>query len=262
MTACRIRDRIEIDKYYTANYGAPGMKRAEKKNRTPEEMAKQNYWKRCRDLRRIIELNFGEGDLHVVLTCKKEERPDKEEAPKVIRKFRDRLAREYKKQVWELKYVITCEIGQRGAVHWHMIINNMTSERTSTTKLIQKYWIRGRPYFTALDGSGDYKKLAEYIVKETAEKIKKEETCEKLSYIASRNLKKPQVKRSNVKAKKWKKEPVVPKGWELVAESLINGINRYTGLPYQKYVIRRIPGKEKKKDAGGRYIHRHKHKGT
>ena len=160
---CEIKDKQEIEKHYDLRYGAPGMPREKKKKKTPEEMAAQNRWRKCRELRRIIELNFGEGDWHVTLTCSKENRPEREEAPKVIRTFRDKLRKAYKKNGWELKYIITCETGERGAVHWHMIVNDMHSEKESTAKLIRRLWDRGRPYFSALDDSGDYKKLAEYI---------------------------------------------------------------------------------------------------
>lgn len=256
--SCRIHDKIEIEKHYDGRFGAPGMARQPKRKKTPEEMAKQNFWRRCRELRRIMELNFGEGDWHVTLTCRPEERPDKEEAPKVIRSFRDKLQRAYKKQGWELKYIITCEIGERGAVHWHMIVNNMHNQETSTPTLIRKLWARGRPYFSPLDDSGEYQKLAEYIVKEAEKRISAEETVEKLSYMPSRNLIRPTVKEEKVDAAKWSRQPRVPEGWYLEADSLINGVNKFTGLPYQHYTIRKEAGR----DADGRYLHRHKHKGS
>ena len=242
---CRIRDKVEIAKHYSGRYGAPGMERKEKRKPTPEEMAKQNHWRRCRDLRRMIELNFEGGDFHVTLTCRPEHRPTKEEAPKVLRKFLAKLRAEYKKQDWELKYIVTCEVGERGAVHWHMITNNCSNEFTDTAKLIHGNWTRGRPYFSILEDSGDYGKLAEYMVKETARRIDKGETIEKMSYSRSRNLIKPKEKREKVRANTWRMEPKIPEGWELVPESLVNGINKFNNLPYQHYVIRR---KEKGKD--------------
>lgn len=252
-TTCRIRDRMEVEKHYDLRYGAPGMQREKRHKKTPEEMAKQNLWRKQRDLRRLIELNFGPGDWHVVLTCREEERPSKEEAPKVIRDFWAALRRECKKRNWELKTVITCETGKRGAVHWHMIVNDENDGKDSMAKLIRKLWIRGRPYFSPLDDSGDYKALAEYIVKETADRIEKEETIEKLSYMCSRNLKRPEVKKEKVEAKSWKKEPKTPEGWELVKGSLVNGVNKYNGLPYQHYTLRRL-----KTDDDRRSIYRDK----
>lgn len=256
--SCVIHDKIEIEKHYSGRYGAPGMSREKKRKKTPEEMAKQNHWRRCRALRRTMELNFGDGDFHVTLTCRKELRPSMEEATKIIRKFRDALRKAYKKQGWELKYIITCETGDRGAVHWHMVVNNMHNRETSTAKLIRKLWTMGRTHFTPLDDSGDYKKLAEYMIKESSKRIERSETNEKLSYMISRNLERPQVKEKLVEAKSWKKDPRIPPGWKLVEGTLVNGINKFTGWPYQHYTIRRE--ENVREDSG--HIRRRKHKGT
>lgn len=256
---CRIRngdlDKVEVAKHYSGRYGAPGMPRAEKKNRTPEEMARQNHWRRCRDLRRLLELNFSPGDWHVILTCRKEERPEKEEAKAVIRKFLSRLRGAYRQQGWELRYVITCEIGKRGAVHWHMVLNNEHSEKKDTAGLIRELWERGRVYFSALEAVESYGKLAEYLAKEAARRIENGETLEKLSYSCSRNLRRPVEKRERIKAAAWSRVPRIPKGWELEPGSLINGINRYTGLPYQRYTLRR----KEVEGSGRKHIHKHQY---
>lgn len=256
-TECEIRDKKEICKYYPGRYGAPGMPREKKRKKTPEEIAKQNLWIRMRDLRRLIELNFTEGDWHVVLTCRKEERPGKEEAPQIIRGFRDMLRDAYKKEEWQLKYIITCETGSRGAVHWHMVVNNMHNDRTSTAKMIKSLWKRGRPYFSPLDAGGDYKTLAEYIVKETTKRVEQENTLEKLSYMPSRNLIRPEVKKKEIRANRWRKEPVAPEGYYVVPDSIVNGINKFTGFPYQHYTIRRLA-----EDGRDKYLHRDNKQGA
>ena len=243
---CRIRDRIEVSKHYSGRYGAPGMKREPKRKATPEEVARHNHWKRCRDLRRLIELNFEGGDWHVTLTCEKEKRPTKEEAPQVIRKFLAKLRKEYKRQGWELKYVISCEIGDRGAVHWHMVCNNEHNGITDSAKLIRENWTRGRPYFSNMDATGEYERLARYMVKMASRRIERGETVEKMSYCRSRNLKKPVERRERIRATAWRRNPRIPPGWELVEDSLVNGISEVTGLPWQQYVIRR------KEEKGGR----------
>ena len=247
---CQINDKIEVEKYYPARYGAPGMPREKKEKKTPEEMARQNFWKRCQYLRRTMELNFKGGDLHVTLACRTEDRPSKEDAPAVIREFRDKVAREYKKRGWEFKYIITCETGSRGAVHWHMITNNMQDGVTSTWDIIRKYWTRGRPWMVPMDENREYGQLADYIVKETGKRIKQENTIEKLSYMASRNLIRPVEKKKKVDARRWNAVPVPPKGYRLKEESLLNGFNKYTGLPYQKYTLYRID--DGKRKGGGR----------
>lgn len=250
---CQVtEEKIEVEKHYSGRYGAPGMPRAKKKKKTPEEMARQNLWRKTRDLRRMLEANFRGGDWHVVLTCRPEDRPSVEQAPKLIRYFRDKLRKEYKAQGWELKYVITCEIGERGAVHWHMVINNMQNTFCSTASFIRKHWEWGRAHFTPLDDSREYQTLAEYLTKETAKRIESGNTVEKLSYMPSRNLIRPAEKREKVRAKGWKAEPKAPKGWKV--ENLINGINKYTNRPFQKYVLRK-----EEADAEGKDLYRYQH---
>ena len=239
-TECRINDKLEVAKNYPWRAGAPGVKREEKKKPTPEEMERQNLWRRERDLRRTIELNFKGGDYHVILTCRKNERPDMEEAMKVIREFRDKLRKAYKKQDWELKYIITTELGERGAVHWHVICNEEQDDKTSTVKIIRKIWKRGRPYFVPLDDDREYGKLAAYIIKETSKRIREGKTLEKLSYMCSRNMIKPVERKKKVRAAGWRMEPKAPRGWRLDENSVVNGRNPYTGMPYQHYTLYRI----------------------
>lgn len=239
---CKIRDKVEVAKHYDLRSGAPGMPRVKKKKKTPEEMEAQNRWRRRRKIRRLIEANFKPGDWHVVLACRKGEKLSAEEARKRIRKYRDRLKAAYRKAGWELKYIITCEVGKRGGIHWHMIVNDCHSREESSAGLIRSLWEWGRVWFTPLDSSGDYKKLAEYLLKDSDGK-KQEELIEKQGYMSGRNLIRPAEQTEKIRARAWRKEPKAPKGWELVPGTLVNGINKYTGLPYQHYTIRRKGGR-------------------
>ena len=239
-TECRINDKLEVSKYYPWRAGAPGCRRQKKINPTPEEMVRQNLWRRKRDLRRLMELNFKGGDYHVTLTCRPDERPDMEEAMRVIREFRDKLRKAYKRQGWELKYIITTETGERGAVHWHMICNEEQNDKTSTVKMIRELWKRGRPYFVPLDDNREYGQLADYIIKETSRRIEEGKTLEKLSYMISRNMIKPVERKKKVLAAGWAEKPKAREGWMLDENSVVNGRNPYTGMPYQHYTLYRI----------------------
>ena len=42
----------EVEEKHTGRYGARGQKRQKRRKATPEEIAKQNQWKRERDVRR------------------------------------------------------------------------------------------------------------------------------------------------------------------------------------------------------------------
>lgn len=48
----------EVEEKHTGRYGARGQKRQKRRKATPEEIAKQNQWKRERDVRRLIKWNF------------------------------------------------------------------------------------------------------------------------------------------------------------------------------------------------------------
>lgn len=65
----------EVEEKHTGRYGARGQKRQKRRKATPEEIAKQNQWKRERDVRRLIKWNFGIGDYWFTLTYKKGSRP-------------------------------------------------------------------------------------------------------------------------------------------------------------------------------------------
>lgn len=94
-----LRNTIEVEKRYPGNYGAPGKEREKKCKKTPEDIARQNEWNACKKLRRLINLNFGEDDYHLILTYKKEERPkDEQEAKKILQKFLRTVRREYARQ--------------------------------------------------------------------------------------------------------------------------------------------------------------------
>lgn len=223
----------EIQKYIPGNYGAPGCPREKKRKRTPEEIQKQNQRNKIRKVQRLILKNFTEGDLHLVLTYKKELRPESiEEANKQRAKFFTDLRRVYKRAGPELKYIAATEKGSKGAVHHHIIINN--PEGINLTRTIQKIWPYGQQYTTPLYEEGEYEDLAAYLVKDET----KEEVAG-TSYTRSRNLIIPEPQREKIFHRRWKEEPQIPKGWELIKGTLQNGLNPVTGHPYQHYMIRR-----------------------
>lgn len=62
-------DTLEVEEKHTGRYGAAGQKREQRKEPTPEDIMRQNQWKRVRDLRRLIKWNFTTGDSWITLTC-------------------------------------------------------------------------------------------------------------------------------------------------------------------------------------------------
>lgn len=236
---------VEVEKTYQWRYGAPGMPRSAKKKATPEDIERQNQWVAEKKLRRTINLNFKGDDLHLILTYRKDNRPEKEQQPKILKDFLKDMRRDYRKAGCQFKYILATEYGSRGAVHHHLIINNITQDGISTTRLVTKNWKYGRPMWVPLDDTGEYKDLAEYIIKDTSKSFRMEGNPFKQRYTCSRNLEKPVPVVEKMSASRWRDEPkITPKmendGWWLDYDSIVTGFNRVTGYPYQYYTLRRI----------------------
>ncbi|NMA65333.1 MAG: hypothetical protein GX957_03715 [Clostridiaceae bacterium] len=83
----------------------------------------------------------------------------------------------------------------------------------------------------------DLSKLAEYFIKETNKTFRDEESASRQRYIPSRNLYRPQPKVERIHSRKWNDEPKPVKGYYVLRDSLVNGINDITGFPYQYYIM-------------------------
>ena len=227
---------IQVENHYPGNYGAPGKKRAPKRNRTPDEIARQNQTNREKKVQRLILANFKEGDWHLILKYKPDERPATyDEAQNLLKAFLARMRREYKKRGQQFKYIAVTERGKKGqALHHHLIVENLEG----TTDLVKKLW-KGFKNFIDLYDDGDYESLAAYIVKiET----KEEQEHGKASYSRSRNLITPKPRRKKMLRRCWPEEPKPKKGYEIDKFSIVNGINPVTGYPWQHYTMRKIRG--------------------
>lgn len=228
---------IQIEKSYPGNYGAPGEKRGKKRKLTPEDVRRQNERNRWRRIQRLILKNFGEGDWHLILKYRPEERPETYEEAKVHRKkFLDRMRDAYRKAGIPFKWIAVTERGRKGKVlHHHLVIQDIRRDGIDTVKLVKKLWTYGSEFFSALYDDGEYEKLAEYIVK--ADTKEEGGWC---TYSRSRNLEAPVKKVENVPHKRWRDPPVAPKGWYVVKDSVYNGTNPVTGHPYQHYTLKKL----------------------
>lgn len=150
---------MEIEEKHTGRYGARGQEREEKKKATPEEIAKQNQWRRERDVRRLIKWNFSSGDYWMTLTYKKGERPAWEQMKKDLAKLIRKVRLKYKKKGWELKYIYRLAIGKKGGPHVHLLVNREADQETGTDRIISELWENGHVYFASLYDAGGYVKL-------------------------------------------------------------------------------------------------------
>lgn len=230
---------IEINKYYTQKYKSKKTVRGPIENNTKEAQLKINNRLAEKKLRLLLNTNFKENDYHLVLNYEKNKRPvTKEDMQHDIKTFLKKLRTEYKKQDKELKYVHVIERGSRGALHHHLVINNIDP------KVVTKIWTKGRCNFNPLDSSGQYKQLASYLLKYTNKVIGTEDELSRKRWSSSRNLDKPIVKKEIIKkADSFKTDATIPKKYKnyyVDKNSIKAGIHEGTGYMYFSYTLIRI----------------------
>ena len=235
---------------YYGNYGAKGEKRAKRDKPTPEQMEYTNRKNRSRNIRYLIKANFTTQDLFVTLTYRQGTRKGLDEAAKDVRGLIRKLRPKYKKLGIPLKYIYTCEIGERGGIHTHLIINDCGN----TMRLISELWTRGHPNYKNLYDEGNYEQLADYMAKVPGSKegTTKAQQCRKKPeyvYSHSRILEKvePEVhvySRRTVKAIQeaieqgattHEQSKYITEGYYIDRDSIRSGVNPYTGISYLEF---------------------------
>lgn len=217
----------------------PGKKGSGERKTTPEEIAESNMRQAARKLTRKINANFKPGDWHVVLMYKKDNRPSLEQAQKNVKKLLDSLRDRYKKNAFALKYILVTEYYKK-SIHHHIIINNVNDGKKATTDYIRELWKgegKGSKHFTSLYDDGEYKQLAEYLIKETEKTFRDSDSPVRQRYSCSRNLINPKPKIIPRETKgMWKMNPKPRPGYYIDQDTLYNGTDKL-GRPYQRYVM-------------------------
>lgn len=215
---CRAGKTKEIAKYHTWRYKPEEKRRKPKENKTTEVQQQINDRQTERKLTRIMNANFDNSSWYMTFSYKKENRPDIETLKKHKRILLSNLRKTYKNQGKELKYIETTEIGERGAVHFHMVINDIDIRE------VKQLWSYGFVKAIPLDSSGQYRKLAAYFIKYFQKTRGTSEQIQKKAYNCSRNLIRPVPKKHVMRGKDFIKEIKVPNGWYLDKESVREGI--------------------------------------
>lgn len=238
---------IEIDRYYTSQYKRKDIKRSDKVKPTKESQKKANTRKAERDLRLLLAENFQDGDWHIdVGYIRKRGQPyrTKEE----MRKDADVLLRElrslYKKAGHVLKYVHVMEVGDKGARHHHLVINNPGID----TKAVQACWKKAYPedskmHFSPLDTNGDYSKLASYLIKYTDKTVGTERALQGKRWNPSKNLRRPEPEYRIIKDRnQFYTEPKAMKGYYVDKDSVRVGVHseEFYGYGYLSYRMVRL----------------------
>ena len=130
-----------------------------------------------------------------------------------------------------MKYIEVVEFGKRGALHHHIIMNSCTD---AMGKMREK-WTFGRIHFHLLDDTGEYSKLASYILKQR--KHWKEAGGKGKQYSRSRNLDIPETKKEIVKTSDgYYEKPRVRKGWYIAPDSE-TCFTTEAGWRYMRYIL-------------------------
>lgn len=228
---------VFVEKRYAGH--SPRGPRKKKEKPTEEAVRKYNERQRADRVQMLIAANFSPGDYWTTLTYRREERPEsEEEANSNMQRFIRRLRSKLRKCGIELKYIYTTEIGSRGGVHHHILLQRIPE----VTELTRELWIYGHEDFKPLYEENAYRQLAEYIVKKESK-----ERVAGTTYHPSRNLTKPKERREKLNSKFWSPEPKPRKGYYIIKESILNGKNPITGRPYQRYIMKRTGGESRVK---------------
>ena len=236
----RFATSTEYEYKFAGNYGAKGEKRSPKQKRTPEDIERQNQYQRTKTVRHLIKANFKEGDYWTTLTYPKDTSRTIQEVSQDISKFLGRIRYRYKKSDIPCKYIYRIEIGSRGGIHVHIILNRIPD----LDRIIQKHWTHGKSHNELLD-DGTYEQLADYIVKPPTDQQKKllrtfEEDAKKLiRYSCSRNLTRPVPETKEYSRRTMRdvfNHDLIPeKGFYIDKNSIRRGVNTFTGMGYLYY---------------------------
>lgn len=235
---CVAGDTIEVCKYYTYRIGVKGEKREKREKPTSEAQKKVNQRKAEKELRRLMNANFKNGDALVRLDFR--ERPvGSEEMQGIMAKAIRKLRREYSKEGKPLKYIYVKEVGPKGSRHVHMVLSK---EGMDVLDVLLRCWPYGNIHIDPLNTAPQFAKIASYFIKYAA---KTEETEGKLigkRWYASRNLTKPKVTKRIIRSNRFRETVMKKEGYILEKDSVRSGISEFTGFQYFSYTLLRWEG--------------------
>ena len=287
---------IEHELYYRGRYGAKGEKRAAKRKPTPEQIKKQNQKNKENRIRRTIQLNFRPGDWWITLKYPRGTRKPLDEVMGDFGRFTRKLREKYKKLNAELKYIYRVEIGERGGIHIHLVLNRVDDPKNDL--IISDAWTRARKatpledmiedglcpadgmaHLDHVRAVGNGKELAEYIAKEQPKELEDgtgipQEDYRKMSRIgSSRNLLRPEPERKvyshwtikrlielGAEGINTAKSRYRTEGYCVDKETWVTGVNPVTGMSYLHYT--EIPTGRRKGDGVDKGKSKAKKRGT
>ena len=212
-----------IDVSLRISSGSHRGKRRQKKNISSEAVRANNDRLAVKNLARILNANFKKGDIHLVLTYK--EPPSEEQA----KKDRTNYIRRLRRKGFDVKAIAVAEKGKHGRIHHHFVISGVGSED------LEAEWRSGWVNIKYLDDSGDYTKLAEYLIKETSERMREPGAVFKKRYACFGKLIRPVVKREEINISDIFEDPEPIKGYYIPKDSIRRYEHPVTGIEHLEY---------------------------
>lgn len=195
--------------------------------KTPLRQLRYQDKKSERNCRYKLNMNFGGGDLFLTLSYPPYELIDFATARKNINTFLDTVRKIYKRNGKKLKYIFVAGVTKRGMIHFHIVLNKFD------TDVLTKAWQKivgtedfryPRVTIRHLDYSGEYKKLASYLIKNSREQFYGKEKVHKKRFCASKNLIMPLVVKKIMKYNRfWKNIPKALTGYVIDKNSIYDG---------------------------------------
>lgn len=202
-------------------------KRGPKRNITPEMVQRNNDRLAVLNLTKLLNANFCERDMHITLTYK--DIPSLEEAKKDRKNFIERLKYHMKKQGKSLKAICVTEYENKRP-HHHIVVN------TNDIDLITDCWQKGFVHSSPLDETGNYNKLAEYLIKETTKTFRSPDAVHKKRYTRIGKLVNPVTTEHDSSYEELIEDPMPIKGYYIPEDCKRRFEHPVTGLEHQEYI--------------------------
>lgn len=216
---------IEVVRQYVGRYNQACTARGQREAPTSAKMARVNERQAEAKLRRLLNANFGPGDIHEVLTYSNANRPETgQEAREWLTRYMRKLRYHYGKHGIPLRYVTVTEY-RRKRIHHHLVLT------AAPRQLLKELWTAGAVDVQYLDDSGQYGDLARYLVKETNTTIHDDEPVFRKRWNPSRNLVKPVVEEQLITRGRIG-QPLTLEGYTLERDRYSRGVNDW-GYEYE-----------------------------
>lgn len=161
-----ISGRVEEKRDVMMNVsGRKERRRTRRKGSSTVSQLKRNEDEAEKRLARVINCNFGAGDLWLILKYSDERLPESREAAELVAKnFLRRARREYRKETGRaLRYIVVTsdtnpKTGEKVRLHHHLVMDRLAWE------VICKHWPMEEMSYIIMDGRGDYTGIARYML--------------------------------------------------------------------------------------------------